>query len=195
MRTRTTSTVATLFASGVLFGWPVQPTALAQPANGLITPAEARAIAKNATHSQSVPPQATVPVTAENFIRAESDLYFGNVVKDGGFGKFLHRREPAAIDKRRRRLGYRPVRRLRRQDSELPADHAGLELHRASLPPAKGNPRRKLEVPRGTARSLSAPRNIDSAPARVGEIHLYPRPENSYDNHLSRRCSAPGPRR
>ncbi len=38
------------------------------------------------------------PVTVENFRRAESDLYFGNVVKDGGFGKFLHRREPAAID-------------------------------------------------------------------------------------------------
>jgi hypothetical protein len=32
-------------------------------------------------------------------VRAESDLYFSNIVKDGGFGKFLHRREPAAIDK------------------------------------------------------------------------------------------------
>ncbi|MDF0673109.1 MAG: DUF1254 domain-containing protein [Nitrospira sp.] len=39
-----------------------------------------------------------VPVTVDNFIRAESDLYFGNMVKDGAFGKFLHRREPAAID-------------------------------------------------------------------------------------------------
>jgi len=39
-----------------------------------------------------------VPVTVENFIRAESDLYFGNVVKEGSFGKFTHRREPAAID-------------------------------------------------------------------------------------------------
>ena len=37
---------------------------------------------------------ATSPVTPENFPRAESDLYFGNIVKDGGFGKFLHRREP-----------------------------------------------------------------------------------------------------
>jgi len=33
----------------------------------------------------------------------------------------------------RRRLGRRPVRRLRRQDSELSADHAGLELHGAAL--------------------------------------------------------------
>ena len=34
----------------------------------------------------------------ENFVRAESDLNFGKIVKDGGFGKFNHRREPAAID-------------------------------------------------------------------------------------------------
>jgi hypothetical protein len=40
----------------------------------------------------------TVPVTADNFIRAESDLYFSNVVKDGGFGKFLHFRTPVDID-------------------------------------------------------------------------------------------------
>ena len=39
-----------------------------------------------------------VPVTADNFNRAESDLYIGKIVKDGAFGKFLHRREPAAID-------------------------------------------------------------------------------------------------
>ena len=40
-----------------------------------------------------------VPVTADNFPRAESDLYFGNIVKDGGLGQFTHRREPVAIDK------------------------------------------------------------------------------------------------
>jgi hypothetical protein len=43
--------------------------------------------------------EAEIPVTAENFPRAESDLYFANMVKDaGGPGKFIHRREPAAID-------------------------------------------------------------------------------------------------
>ena len=47
-------------------------------------------------HAQS--PSAPIPVTVDNFIRAESDLYLGNIVKDGGFGKFLHRREPSAID-------------------------------------------------------------------------------------------------
>lgn len=40
-----------------------------------------------------------VPVTVDNFTRAESDLYFGGILKDSGaIGKFLHRREPAAID-------------------------------------------------------------------------------------------------
>jgi hypothetical protein len=40
----------------------------------------------------------TVPVTADNFPRAESDLYFAAVVKDGGFGKFHHKHEPTPID-------------------------------------------------------------------------------------------------
>jgi hypothetical protein len=39
-----------------------------------------------------------VSVTPDNFVRAESDLYFGGMVKDGGLGKFVHRRVPAAID-------------------------------------------------------------------------------------------------
>ncbi|TCR61729.1 DUF1254 domain-containing protein [Bosea sp. BK604] len=42
--------------------------------------------------------QTPLPVTADNFIRAESDLYIGNLVKEGGIGKFLHRREPASLD-------------------------------------------------------------------------------------------------
>ena len=41
----------------------------------------------------------TVPVTVDNFIRAESDLYIGNAAKEGGLGKLSHRREPASIDK------------------------------------------------------------------------------------------------
>ncbi len=38
-----------------------------------------------------------LPVTADNFSRAESDLYFSGAVKDGGFGKFMHRRVPTPI--------------------------------------------------------------------------------------------------
>jgi len=40
-----------------------------------------------------------VLVTADNFIRAESDLYFGNIVGDGGFGKLTHIRELTPLDK------------------------------------------------------------------------------------------------
>ncbi len=41
---------------------------------------------------------APIPVTPDNFVRAESDLYFSNVTRDGGFGKFLHYRTPSPID-------------------------------------------------------------------------------------------------
>jgi hypothetical protein len=45
-------------------------------------------------------PSQPVPVTADNFVRAETDLYFGGVVKDaGGIGKFFHNRQPTPIDK------------------------------------------------------------------------------------------------
>lgn len=49
--------------------------------------------------SAAAPGGDAVPVGVDNFPRAELDLYFGNMVKDGAFGKFLHRREPAEIDK------------------------------------------------------------------------------------------------
>ena len=40
-----------------------------------------------------------IPVTADNFVRAESDLYFGAVaLKEGGFSKFHHNREVSPID-------------------------------------------------------------------------------------------------
>ena len=52
----------------------------------------------SAAQAQS-PAGGSVPVTVDNFKRAESDLYFSSIVKDsGGIGKFLHRREPARID-------------------------------------------------------------------------------------------------
>lgn len=44
-------------------------------------------------------PDGAVPVSADNFIRAESDLYFSNVVKGGGFGRFIHIRELTPPDK------------------------------------------------------------------------------------------------
>jgi len=49
-------------------------------------------------HAQSQSDK-TIPVTVDNFTRAESDMYFGVMaVKSGGFGKFHHEREVANID-------------------------------------------------------------------------------------------------
>ena len=42
--------------------------------------------------------QNAVPVTVGNFTRAESDLYMGNSVKEGGLGRLIHRREPAFVE-------------------------------------------------------------------------------------------------
>jgi hypothetical protein len=39
-----------------------------------------------------------VPITIDNFARAESDLYKANSAKEAGLGKLNHRREPARID-------------------------------------------------------------------------------------------------
>ena len=39
-----------------------------------------------------------IPVTVDNFIRAESDTYIGSLARDAGLGKLLHRREPTSID-------------------------------------------------------------------------------------------------
>lgn len=39
-----------------------------------------------------------VPVTTDNFIRAESDLFIGNAAKLGGVGKWHHTREPSPLD-------------------------------------------------------------------------------------------------
>src|SRR5580693_9280412 len=49
--------------------------------------------------ARAAPDDHPITVTPDNFVRAESDLYFSGVVKDGGFGKFMHRREPTPIAK------------------------------------------------------------------------------------------------
>lgn len=42
--------------------------------------------------------QAPIPVTPQNFVRAESDMYFGKFVNKGALGKFVHEREPISVD-------------------------------------------------------------------------------------------------
>lgn len=43
--------------------------------------------------------QTPIPVTLDNFVRAESDMYIASAFKEGGLGKFHHRREPASLDR------------------------------------------------------------------------------------------------
>jgi para-nitrobenzyl esterase len=61
------------------------------------------ALATAAVHGSSWPASAqgtpSVPVTLDNFIRAETDLYFSKTAKDGAFGKLRHARQMAPIDK------------------------------------------------------------------------------------------------
>lgn len=49
--------------------------------------------------TSTTPSGSTVSVTADNFIRAESDMYFSNCVRDGGFGKLHHNRVLMPIHK------------------------------------------------------------------------------------------------
>lgn len=49
--------------------------------------------ATNFVSFAQAPSGKAVPVTADNFNRAETDMYFARFVKDGAFGKFLHHRD------------------------------------------------------------------------------------------------------
>jgi Protein of unknown function (DUF1254) len=61
--------------------------------------ASALALLTQAGLAQTSPASpASVRVTADNFVRAESDLYFAAIVQKGGFGRFFHDREPARLD-------------------------------------------------------------------------------------------------
>jgi hypothetical protein len=52
-----------------------------------------------ATEAAQAQAGSAAPVTVDNFIRAESDLYFAGILKDSGaIGKLNHRREPASLD-------------------------------------------------------------------------------------------------
>jgi hypothetical protein len=54
---------------------------------------------KASAEAAGTPMPGSIPVTADNFIRAESDTYLAATAKEaGGLGKLQHRREPASID-------------------------------------------------------------------------------------------------
>ncbi|MGO3891802.1 MAG: DUF1254 domain-containing protein [Paenalcaligenes sp.] len=56
------------------------------------------ALAVAALGSAQAQSDTSVVVGIDNFARAESDLYMGKMVADGGLGKFVHSRKPVAID-------------------------------------------------------------------------------------------------
>jgi hypothetical protein len=45
------------------------------------------------------PKEKTVPVTIDNFTRANTDHYFGKRLEQGALGRFAHDREPTAVDR------------------------------------------------------------------------------------------------
>jgi hypothetical protein len=63
--------------------------------------------ATNSVALAQSPSGTAVPVTVDNYNRAQSDAYFGLTIKAGAFGKFVHGRELLPID---RRLIIRPNR-------------------------------------------------------------------------------------
>jgi hypothetical protein len=60
---------------------------------GLLLAAANNAALAEAQPSPQAPAGDTIPVTVDNFRRAESDLVMGPIVKDGGFGKYVHHRD------------------------------------------------------------------------------------------------------
>jgi hypothetical protein len=73
--------------------------------DGTVSPAPAAgAQSPAASRPQGSPPASTpapdaLPVTADNFTRAETDAYFANIVQQaGGLGTFFHRREIEPVD-------------------------------------------------------------------------------------------------
>ena len=65
---------------------------------GTMKAAVALSLAATSSVAFAQPPLSTaVPVTVDNYNRAQSDVYFGQTVKAGAFGKFRHGRELAPI--------------------------------------------------------------------------------------------------
>lgn len=56
-------------------------------------------VSSHAAESAAPSGKAADPVNVGNFVRAETDLYFGRTVKAGGFGKLMHNRQMVPIEK------------------------------------------------------------------------------------------------
>jgi Protein of unknown function (DUF1214)/Protein of unknown function (DUF1254) len=65
---------------------------------GLLLAATIQLAPAQAQPTPQAPGDSALPVTVDNFNRAESEMYLGATVNNGGFGKFVHLRELYAID-------------------------------------------------------------------------------------------------
>jgi hypothetical protein len=71
-----------------------------KPARTVVLAAMLFASMGSAEFAQAQPSANVIPVTPDNFKRAESDMYFASSAKEaGGLGKLLHRREVVQVDK------------------------------------------------------------------------------------------------
>ena len=94
--------VATLlFSTAMLAACGREPSPPAQPtAAAPSPPAESTAAPTPATPPATTTAQGTgVPVTADNYGRAATDLAFAGAIKNGGFAKFDHFRDLTPLDK------------------------------------------------------------------------------------------------
>lgn len=87
----------------LLAGCKNEPAPVLNPAQHAAATSPASSIASTPADEQLTAPETArcddcVTVTPQNFARAESDLYFGNFAKDGGFGKFVPARGLVPID-------------------------------------------------------------------------------------------------
>lgn len=75
------------------------PREAPQTTGDAVTPDKPTAPAATAVEPQPPARPGAIPVTADNFVRAESDTYMAGLVKEsGGMAKLHHRREPASIE-------------------------------------------------------------------------------------------------
>jgi hypothetical protein len=66
---------------------------------GLLLATTSSVVLAQAQPAPQAAANSAVPVTPDNFNRAETDIYFGVSVKQDGLGKFQHFREPTPLDR------------------------------------------------------------------------------------------------
>jgi hypothetical protein len=57
-------------------------------------------MAMSAAAQAQIRPSPAIPVTLDNYNRAQTDVNFAGAVRNGGFGKFVHGRTLAPVEQR-----------------------------------------------------------------------------------------------